>query len=110
MTRLKQNLQQENKARIERKDNYKRDQIWETHRDLREKNEKKSNTYRLQQCFVRTESIFNRKGKESTYQFINSLKKADPNKINQRDKLMEALQLLNSKLNLGLKLKAPPKY
>ena len=106
MTRLKHSIQQENKERIEKKDNYKRDHIWELHKDLQEKNEKKYSTYRLQQCFVRTQSIFDRKGKEYTYQFINSLMKADPNKKMQRERLMEALQLLNGKLELGLELAA----
>ena len=70
-------------------------------------NEQRNNYYRSNQCFVRTQSISNRKGKETTYQFINAMMKADPNKKGQREKLMQALQTLNNKLEFGIEITLP---
>ena len=107
LTKLNGNLQKENTERITKVKEYKRNSIWDNHRTLEEKNKQKNTFSQTQQCAVRTSSIYSRKGKEHTYQFINLMMMADPNKETQREKLIEALQLINNKLGFGLKLRLP---
>lgn len=107
-TNLNKNIQLENKVRIDNAEDFKKRTIWNSHSNLQEKNEKKNTNYRLNQCNVRTQSIYERKRKEHTYDFLNSLMKADPNKKEQREKLMKSLHDLNSIMEFGLDLKFPP--
>lgn len=98
---------QENREILQRRAEHRRLLVWDTHRNLHEKNERKQSGYQTQQCFVRTQSICNRKGKENTFQFINLLMRMDMNKRAEREKLVGALQFLNKKLDFGLKLRLP---
>lgn len=104
---MHKNIQLENKKRIDNAKDHKKNTIWNTHKSMQDKNEKKSNNSRINQCNVRALSISERKGKEKTYQFLNGLMKADPNINEQREKLIKALYYLNQKINSGADLKIP---
>jgi hypothetical protein len=107
LRKLDKDMQMENLARLTRAEEHKRLEVWESHKSLHDKNNRKSYSSMKQQCFVRAQAISTRKGKEATYEFINQLMKADPHKQEQRGKLVDALRTLNQKFEFGLKLRLP---
>jgi len=100
-------LQKENFERLQKRNELKRKMIWNSHKDLKTRNEEKNTHYQTHQCMVRAQSISLRKGKEQTYQFLNAIRMADPTKEKQREKLIEAVQVINNKLGFGINFDLP---
>lgn len=101
------NLQLENKEKLDNASEYKRRIVWNTHRGLQEKIEKRFNRLRINQCHLRTQSIYKNKRKEDIYEFLNNLMKTNPTNKEQRLNLVRAMRDLNEMMELGLEIKIP---
>jgi len=100
LVEFNKNLQVENKKRIDKIQELRRTLVWDKHKLLQDKNNKKSEEYQMKQCMLRTQTIYNLGGKERVYQYIDSLRKADPNQLPQRQILIHSLKSLNGKMHL----------
>lgn len=100
-------MQEENKARVDKKAAWKRKKTLGSFKNLQDKNEINKTTQQFHQCIQRVRSISNQQGKEDTFNFLNKIMKVDPNKQEQREKLIIALKELNRKCEFGLKLELP---
>jgi len=88
---------------IKAKQNY-REKLLNLHYKYKEKFEKAKETYRMYQCNVRSHSVKKYADLEEELGYLNGLRKHDPNKQNQREKLFQQITEVNKKLGLGLKL------
>ncbi len=107
MSQLNSDFQQENRLRVERIREHKRMQVLQSQQALREKNQRKSNSFRTFDCNFRKQTVLNQMAREETLKAFNKMVKIYPYQQDQRQKMATTLQELNMKLDLGLRLEFP---
>eukprot|EP00826_Nyctotherus_ovalis_P054192 TRINITY_DN7085_c0_g3_i8.p2 TRINITY_DN7085_c0_g3~~TRINITY_DN7085_c0_g3_i8.p2 ORF type:complete len:217 (+),score=69.66 TRINITY_DN7085_c0_g3_i8:1130-1780(+) len=99
LVEFNKSLQLENKARIDKLHELKRNLVWHKHKQLQDKNSKKNAEYEMKQCTLRTKAIYDLGRRERVYEYINGLRKADPNQEVQRQGIIKSLKSLNSRIS-----------
>ncbi len=104
---MNQDLQQENRVRMERAREHKRGQVLALQQAVRERNFRKTDSFRTFDSNFRKQVVLNQKAKERTLNEFAKLVKGYPYQADERKKMAATLRALNGKLGLGLTLEFP---